>query len=156
MISKANKKLIKFSDRNIQMMNEIATKGGWATATEIVKRGIEELHMKYFRYNKPALDEKLVIKTAQVKARAKVEAQKTKEDMRLEEKIKVCTQTLKGEVQNNMCMFTQYAVLPSGDKKMEVPLTQVDPVLAENSLFLPSKEAVLKARHALKKVFKSK
>jgi hypothetical protein len=162
MISKTTKKLISFSDRNIEMLEAIAAQSGWQTPTEIVKRGIEELYFKYFpayrtgQGNQTATTEEGIIKSAVIKAKAKVAAKNAEKDEKAAKKYEMCEQMLGGEVIENVngykfCKFTQYSF--TGDHELEIPIMQVDPIVAETSLFLPSKESVFRERPEVKKKF---
>lgn len=130
--------------------------------TEVFRLAINELYNNTFDYKyKPnpllpttATTEETAIKNATIKAKAKHVAKKTAEDLRLESKVNMCNTLLGGEVVENpdgskVCVFTQYTL--SGDNSLRVPLAQVDPIIAETSLFMPSKAAIFKNRPEVKK-----
>lgn len=156
MINKKLRKVITFSKVNIDMMEALALKTGWVTPSEIVRRALEELHGKYF---KPYVvggitpsTEGDAVRSAELRAKSKHIESKRLEELQNEKKALICTDLLKGEVVDGMCVFTQYTL--KGDNRMTLPLSQVDPIIAETSLFMPSKEAVLNKRPDLQEKFK--
>ena len=160
MINETPKKLITFNSRNIEMMNAISAEIGLETAGEICRRGIEELYNKYFKPystgSKAVLTPEAQFQSAQIKAKAKHIEKKTQEELKYEKKIKMCQRSLGGEVEENpdgsrVCVFTQYTL--SGDNKLTIPLAQVDPIVAETSLFMPSKASIFKNRPEIEKLF---
>jgi len=162
MINKTPKKLITFSDRNIEMMEAIAEQTGWKNASEIVRRGVEELYFKFFPAyrtgisTKGAPSEEAAIKNAEIKAKAKVAGKKVEAEEKFAKKIDMCENMLGGEVIENaggfkFCKFKQYSF--TSDSDLEIPIAQVDPIVAETSLFVPSREAIFKHRPEVKKLF---
>ncbi len=160
MINKTLKKLITFTPRHIEMMEAIAAQSGWDQPTEIVKRGLEELYIKYFpayKTNKPTGDtEEAIIKTAVIRAKAKAAAIKTEEDLYEQEKVTMCEELFNGVAEERsdgvkICRFTQYTL--RGDTEINMPLSQVGPTTANNMLFIPSKEAIFRNRKEVEKLF---
>lgn len=162
---RSNKKLITFSDRNLDMMDALMKETGWNTPTQLVRRGIEELYKQTFKYGKNPLDEaqtsdpkEVMVKKAVAKAEAKKVLKDQEELLKLEPKMNICTNLLGGEVETDengykYCVFTMFAPKEENDARQKLPIRQVDALLAETSLFTPSKEVVFKLRPDIKKKF---
>lgn len=162
MINRTNKKLISFSNRNLDMMDALMEETGWDTPTQIVKRGIEELYRQTFKYGKDPIGstevntEENLIKKAIVKVKAKKLIKEAEDNAKLQPKIDFCLNNLLGQVETNeggykFCRFTTYTL--KDDQSQLLSIKQMDPILLETSLFSPSKEAVFKHRPAIKKLF---
>jgi len=166
MINKTNKKLITFTDRHIEMMEEISLKNGLEKPSAIVARGIEELHSKYYKPYATAgsmgnsqASEDAQIKGAQIKAKAKEAEKDAREDLKNKRKYMICTNILGGEIGEDnkgdkICTYVQYSL--TGDNIMSLPIGQMDPVLAETSLFMPSQNSVFNNRPDVEKMWKKR
>lgn len=163
MEKRTNKKLISFSDRNLDMIDAISKETGWDTPTQVVKRGIEELYKQTFKYGKDPLSiaqdgdsVETIGKKAERKAEGKRLIKEAEEKAKLAPKIQMCENLLNGEITTNengfkFCKFTQYTM--TDDKECIVPILQVAPIIAETSLFMPDRETVFKRRPEVKKLF---
>lgn len=157
-----NTKLINFSDTHLNMVEELKKRTGIKSLTAIVINGLVAYHKSYFpayASNSSPLSEEDVVKQAVVKAKAKKALADAEELERLRPKINICENLLHGEVKTDekgfrYCHFTQFRKTQSEDKPQMIPLRQVDPILAETMLFMPSKESVLKSRADLRKKLK--
>ncbi len=163
MINDTPKKLITFNPRNIEMMKAIESEIGLTTAGEICRRAIEELYGKYFKAyattsrGNPTNNEESAMLAAKIRAKTKVVEKQTEEELRNQKKVTMCERMLGGYVHENAngsksCKFTQYTL--QGDSELTVPLNQVDPIIAETSLFMPSRVSVFKNRPEVENIFK--
>lgn len=159
------RKLITLSERNLDMIEAIAKETGWDTSTLVIRRGIEELYKQTFKYGKDPLNNasendtpEVIAKKAKNRAEIK-QAQKEAEELaKLKPKIDMCINLLGGEIETNekgfkYCRFTQYGTEESKDSSLSIPIKQVDPIIAETSLFMPSKEVVFAKRVDIKSKF---
>lgn len=162
-----NKKLITFSDRSLEMIEALKKETGFSATTQIVVRGIEELYSSTFKYGRSPLSdsgpndsEEALVNKAMVKAKAKKALADAQEKIKLAPKVNICENILGGEVKKDelgysYCHFKTFHTDESKDAEQVIPLRQCDPVLAETSLFTPSREAVFKARKDIKKLFET-
>lgn len=164
---KTNKKLIDFSDRQLEMIDLISEHTGFTKTADIVRIGIQELYDKYYKSYKTGQSsrtlgnqsEETLVKNAMIKSKAKILTEQAEEEMRLQPKIDICKNVLHGEIETNsngtkICRFKQYnAFFPEKDNEQVVPLSQVGAYLAETSLFIPAKEVVFKNRKDIKDKF---
>lgn len=159
---RTNKKLITFSDRNLDMMEAIMAQTGWSTPTEIVKRGLEELYKSTFKYGADPLNSIGGIGTdiesqAKRKVLSKEAQKKAAQDLKDAPKIAMCLDVLGGEIvtQENgskICKWENYSTFGKPEPQ-SIPIHQVGEYLL-NSLFIPDRESVLKAHPELKTKFK--
>lgn len=162
---KNNKKLITFSDRSLEMAEAIGSQIGINKLTQIVARGIEELYKQTFKYGKDPFNEggandseEVLIKKAVRKVKASQTIKEEQDKARLEPKINTCLNILGGEIETNenghkFCRYTSYTL--KDEQSQLIPINQVDPVLAETSLFIPSREAIFNNRPEVAKRFSS-
>lgn len=103
----------------------------------------------------PKADEENAIAVAQIKAKAKIAAKEVEAQAKWAPKIEMCENMLHGTVEESngskFCHFNMHT--PTGSLKQMIPLAQVDPVVAETSLFSPDKETVLASREDLRAEF---
>jgi len=156
-------KLIKFSPRSLDMVEAIMDHTGFNTVTSVVTRAIEQLYKDTFKYGADPLtkaaindDDSTINKKAEVKAKSKIAVKDAELAAKQAPKIEMCLNLLGGEVETNengfkFCRFTQYTL--NGDTEGLIPLMQVDPIIAETSLFTPSREAVFRNRPDVKEKF---
>lgn len=161
---KTYKKVIIFTEGQLKMVDELKEKTGFATLAEIIRNGLAAYHKTYYpAYSTSSkgseVSEETAIRHAEIKARAKIAAEKATEDKRNEKKIHVCENILGGHIEetsngDKMCSFMSYGITPAGDHENIYPISQIDPVLAETSLFLPSKTSVWKHRPEVRQAFR--
>lgn len=166
MINKTLRKVIVLSPRHIEMMEILSSQIGLDKSTDLMKRGLEELFRSYnpsYKIgnglrNAVKTEEQLIVE-ATAKSKAKIIGEKAEEEARLQPKIDICLNMLKGEIETSSngsrtCKFKQYnAFDESKDADQIVPLNQVGAYLADTSLFIPSKEVVFKNRKDIKSKF---
>jgi len=164
---RTNKKIITLSDRQLDMIDLISEHTGIEKTTDVIRIGIQELYDKYYKSYKTGQStrnignqsEEDLIKQAMAKGKAKILTEKAEEELRLQPKIDICLNMLKGEIETSpsgsrTCKFKQYnAFDESKDADQIVPLNQVGAYLAETSLFIPAKEVVFKNRKDIKSKF---
>lgn len=164
MINKTNRtKPINFSPRSLDMIEEIMKQTGFSSIAAVVTRSIEELYKNTFKYGADPLtktglndNDDVITKKAEAKAKEKIATKQAEQDVKFAPKIDMCINLLGGEVEENenghkFCRFTQYNL--AGDNESLIPLMQVDPIIAETSLFMPSKEAIFRNRTDVKEKF---
>lgn len=156
-------KLINFSNRSLDMIEAIMNQTGFNTVTAVVTRGIEQLYKDTFKYGADPLtkaqlndDDTTLIKKAEIKAKSKIAEKDAELTAKQAPKIDMCVNLLGGAVEENenghkFCRFIQYNL--NGDSESLLPLMQVDPIVAETSLFMPSKEAIFRNREDVKEKF---
>lgn len=158
---RTNKKLISFSDRNLDMMEALMKETGWNTPTQIVRRGIEELYKNTFKYGKDPIlgsgniEVNTIEKIAERKVKLKVAQEKVAQDLKDKPKIDRCLNILKGEIITNpdgskICKWQTHDAHKSHDQS--ISLSQCGEYLVDN-LFMPDRETVLKARPELRSKF---
>lgn len=158
-MSKSKTKSIVFSDKQIEMVDQLKDKFGVDSFGAAVKSCISFTHMKRFpdhlvgrigttdkRSPEDIAKQKMAVKEAEVKAR---------EQIKIDEKRMICEGVLGGEVAtassgNLVCKWEVHNKEVSYPQ--QIPLMQVNTVLAENQ-WIPSKEAVLKTRVDLRKKY---
>lgn len=161
---RTNKKIITLSDRQLDMIDLISEHTGIEKTTDVIRIGIQELYDKYYKSYKTGqstrnISEEDLIKKATAKSKAKIIGEKAEEELRLQPKIDICLNMLKGEIDTSssgtkICRFTQYNGFDATkDAEQVVPLSQVGAYLAETSLFIPAKEVVFKNRKDIKDKF---
>lgn len=159
-----NNKLINFSDIHLQMIEDLKNQTGMKTMTAIVHAALAALHKSYFPAYRanissgPQTEEEAISK-AKIKAKANKALKDEEELLRLQPKIDICVNGLKGSVEVDekgyrYCVFTQFRSNASEDARQKLPLKAVDPIMIENSLFMPSKYRVLRDRPELLKKYK--
>lgn len=166
MINKTLRKVIVLTPRHIEMMEILSSQIGLDKSTDLMKRGLEELFRSYnpsYKIgnglrNAVKTEEQLIVE-ATAKSKAKIIGEKAEEELRLQPKIDICLNMLKGEIETSssgtkICRFTQYNGFDAKkDAEQVVPLSQVGAYLAETSLFIPAKEVVFKNRKDIKDKF---
>lgn len=162
-----NNKLINFSDTHLRMVEELKERTGLKSLTAIIQNSLILYHKSYFpayankenSSNVPLTDTD-IIRNAEQKAKVKLAQKEAEELAKLKPKIDMCKNLLGGEIETNekgfkYCRFTQYGTEESKDSSMLIPIKQVDPIIAETSLFMPSKEVVFAKRVDIKRLFSS-
>lgn len=162
--NKLRKKTISLTPRHWEMIEMIQKQIGSPTSTAVIYRGIEELYMSLFPAYKyggnngmkmPKVDEENAIAIAEIKAKSKIAGKKIEEDAKWKPKIEMCENMLHGSVEtegnHRFCVFRMHTEQDSVIQR--IPLAQVDPIVAETSLFSPDKETVLASRQDLKAEF---
>lgn len=144
-ISDAPKKLLFFNPIQIQMMRDISERTGLMTSGEVLKRGLEMLHNKYYPIYK-AINTR-ADEPEEVKIEKKIKQKQITKNINLAHKKSLCDELFGGEVvevspEVFVCRFTQFTL--EGENEIDLPLSQVDPVVAGNMKYLPSKKAILK------------
>jgi len=139
-------KTILFSTRQIEMVELMKEKTGITNFVAIVHFAIHEVFSKMF----PAYASNPFIKTPnniETVAKMKVDKKKLelkyKEELKIKEKINMCTNMLYGEIiDDKFCRFNTYYV--NGKiAEQQVPILQVNPIMIETSLFIPNRDVVL-------------
>jgi hypothetical protein len=154
---KTHKKVILFTSVQLQMVEDLKTKTGFGSLAEIIRNGLAMYHKSYFpSYKAVEISEDTALRHAEIKAKARVVTNKTKEALKYEKKIDICKNLLGGEVVENadgskVCKFTQYSLVD--DTEQMLPLPQVDKIIADTSLFMPTKESIFKNRPEVRKLF---
>ncbi len=159
--SKLRKKTISLNDRQWEMIELIQKQIGSPTSSAVIYRGIEELYGKLFPSYKfggaqpTKTDEQTAIAIATNKQKGKEAAKKVAEDAKWAPKIDMCENMLHGTVEargsGRVCVFKMHT--PMDSVEQIIPLIQVDPIVAETSLFSPDKETVLASREDLRAQF---
>lgn len=162
---KLTRKTFLCTDKILEMMGAIQKEIGAKTETAVFEASIVALYKSLSKYGKDLLtddksddSEETLIKKAKIKIKTQELIKDEEENARLQPKIKICTSILGGEIEENenrhkFCRYTSYTL--KEDQSQLIPLRQVDAVLAETSLFIPSREAVFKNRPEVAKKFKS-
>lgn len=159
---KSFKKMIVLNDRQREMLTLIRKQTGAQSDSAVIYRGIEELYGKMFPAYKfggaqpTKTDEETMVTLAKNKAKGKIETKKIMEEAKWAPKIEMCVSLLHGTVEESgsgarVCRFKMH--MPTSSVEQVIPLMQVDPIVAETSLFSPDKETVLASREDLRKEF---
>lgn len=157
--------MIVLNDRQREMIGMIRKQMGAQSDSAVIYRGIEELYRSLFPsykfgsstgFNPSKTDEENAIAGAQIKAKGKIAQKKIIEDAKWAPKIEMCENLLHGTVEQNaggakFCVFKMHT--ETGSVEQQIPLAQVDPIVAETSLFSPDKETVLASREDLRAEF---
>jgi len=146
---------IAFSDRQMEMINEIKNKMGTRSISEVLRQSVFDFHRSLFPAYKNSSSEtpEIMEKKAKNKILMKDLEEKAREEMRLQPLIFSCVNDFKGKVEGDVCKFTAYGVDEKYDTEEEISLESCSKEVAEARVFLPSKEAVLGKRSDLKKIF---
>lgn len=158
---KLRKKTISLTERHSEMIDLIQKQIGLSTSSAVLYRGLEELYGKLFPSYKyggtspTKTDENTHIAVAINKQKGKEAAKKVQEEAKWAPKIDMCVNMLHGSVEQRgsgrVCVFKMHT--PMDSVEQVIPLIQVDPIVAETSLFSPDKETVLASREDLRKQF---
>lgn len=153
-----------FTKRQMSMIEQIAPEIGVSTVTAVLERGMELLYAKTFpaystRQAGGKQKEKTTLKPEQIavnKVEAKALEKKAEQERKEKEKSTICIRELYGRVEddgngNKYCIFPTHTT--ENTSEMKIPLLQSSPIIAKTSIWMPSKEAVLKARPDLKKTY---
>lgn len=152
------------TDKQIEIIKALREKYGLKTDTGVFDMALQALQDKASKYGEDLLGIKVddspesFAKKAKAKADAKIALKKAEEDAKLQPKIDMCVNLLKGEVETNEagfkhCRFTSYGRTKADDRSQLIPIKQVDPILLDTMIFNPTKEAVLSHRPDIKKLF---
>lgn len=150
-------RLIAFTPALEEMIEMIQRQKGFLNFQDVVRAGVINLYDDTFpAYKNVTLrgadSEEDVVKRATLKARTKQIMEEKEEELKNEAKHNICKRVLNGEIINGeTCRYTQYTI--KDDNIIEIPLSQVNEAIAENTMFIPSREAVFKARKSVKKMF---
>lgn len=156
---KSFKKMIVLNDRQREMLAMVRKQTGAPSDSAVIYRGLEELYGKLFPAYKfgggTTGDKDTAVSIGRMKAETKIESKKVMEEAKWAPKIEMCENMLHGEVQQRgsgrVCVFKMHT--PSESIEQTIPLIQVDPIVAETSLFSPDKDTVLASREDLRKQF---
>lgn len=163
-------KNIKFTERHLQMAQDIAEKEGWTDFTAVIHACLAFKHSKTmppdYILNRSSARHTVsgakgaptAADVAIAKVRLKSEIVKAEHEAKENVKTKICTEVFKGKVfldasGAKVCKFVTRYANELNDKEQQIPLLQCDPSIAKNNLFVPTKEAVLKVRPELKKIY---
>jgi hypothetical protein len=137
------------------------------TLTEVFRMAINLLYKEgvgIYKNNKIGVgignNEEYAIKNAQLKVKTKMAMEKAEQDERNTKKVSMCEDIFNGEVMEKadgsmVCVYTSYNAWDEKlDEVLELPLAQLDTQLADNTVLVPSKDAVFKNRSEIKKKFK--
>jgi len=160
---KTTKKVIIFTDRQLQMIELLKGKTGFKTMAEIIRNALNnDFNSNFPAYKISSGSAPLIIGEDMIKSKAKFKFEMEEEKKKLEidakftKKEQICTELLFGEVEegstvgSKVCRWNTY--YSNGKvESQKLPLMQVGEYLLDNNLFIPTKEAVLKAQPKLKK-----
>lgn len=153
------------TDKQIEIIKALREKYGVKTDTGVFDMALQALYEKSSKYGEDLLTNptdtdspEAFAKKAKAKADAKIALKKAEEDAKIQPKIDMCLNTLKGEIETNennfkFCRFTSFGRSPAEDKSQLIPIKQVDPILLDTMVFNPTREAVFKNRSDIKKLF---
>lgn len=147
------KKLIDFTDRHIEMVELLQKEQGFKSFTGSLFNCITVAFEKKFPAYRSGLalksgfsDEETINRKAKMKVDLKKAEQEQKDKEKYTRKASICTNILFGTVDDGeygkVCRFNTYYANGEISEQI-IPLTQCDPVLADNNLFIPNKESVL-------------
>lgn len=144
---KSKNRGIAFSDKQEEMIKEINEHLGLKSFSSIIHYAIAELHRTLCFI--PAYKQKT--KTPEEKIKDRIDMKKLEEEAKLQERIDCCVNDFFGEAINGVCYYTSFGMTEEEDKKEELDLVSCYPEIAETTIFIPTKEAVLNARPKLAK-----
>jgi len=148
-------KSFRFTEQMVEKLNDIIKHEGWQSDISAIISCINLKHSKLFP-NYAIIRGKSVDETpereAERKTDVKMHEQKIKENKKLKEKQFICTEILKGYLEDdgNICVFETHNTKESFIQKM--PIMQADESIL-NTLFTPTKEIVLEARPELAEIY---
>jgi hypothetical protein len=150
---------IQFTEKLDEMVAEIMAENGYPTFTAVVHQAIVFLYQKTiappnYVVGKTANDPEIAKKRARIKVEAKLEAEKAKTEQKVNEKVALCENLYKGEVQGDICVFKSYGLNEKEDTIGEIPLETISNDIFENNVFFPSKDIVFKKRPDVAKIWK--
>lgn len=146
---------IAFSPREEDMINDLKDHLGLKNPSAIVHYAIVELYRSVFpayKTNPLSLDPDNLQRKAKAKVALKALETQAEAEMKLQPRIDCCVNDFKGKVKDGICYFTAYSTNKKLDTLEEIDLNSCYPEIAESRVYLPSKEAVLKARPDLFKL----
>lgn len=164
-ISNLTRKTFLCTEKQIEIIKVLKDKFGIKTETGVFDMAIQALYEKTFKYGEDPLTNSTnsdspesILKKAKAKAQAKVALKQAEEQAKIQPKIDMCLNLLGGEIETNengfqFCRFTTFGTSPEKDKSQMIPIKQVDPIIAETSLFFPDREIVYKHRPEVKELF---
>lgn len=158
---------LNLTERQYSMAQQIAQELGLSSFTAVMERGLDMIYNKTFpayipRQSGAKTKENTQLTPEQVaenKVEAKELAKRAEQARKEKEKSTICIREMFGRVEddgngNRYCVFPTHTTESSSDLK--VPLMQASPIIAQTSIWMPSKEVVLKARPELKKLYGAK
>ena len=144
---------IAFSERQEEMINNITNEIGLKNPSAVVHYAIAELHRTLFPAYKTSGSAVNTIDSKEKKIKSRLEdkeiEKKIIEDRKMEVKRNICINNFKGNIVGDQCHYTSYGTEEKFDIKEVLELYECDEDIAENVLFVPTKNAVLKARPQL-------
>lgn len=165
--AKAIRRTILLTERKDDMVEQIARELGIFTFTAVIENAIDLYHKKTFpsyvvRQSGEGQKETTNLTPSEIaanKVESKELVKKAEQNRKDSEKSLICTRELFGKViddgnGNKYCVFPTHT--PNASGELKVPLMQASPIIAKTSIFMPSKEVVLKARPDLKKIYGKK
>lgn len=152
---------IQFTEKLDEMVNEIMVENGYPTFTAVVHQAIVFLYQKTiappnYVVGKTASDPEIAKKRAKAKIEAKIETEKYKTEQKMNERVAMCENLYKGEVQGNLCVFKSYALEEEDDTTGRIPLDVLNEDIFENNVFFPDQEKVFARRPNVAKIWKQK
>jgi hypothetical protein len=153
-------KHIQFTEKLIDLVEETMEKKGYPTFSSVVHQAIIFFYDK--NVNPPYLsgasetNPEIAKKKARAKVEAKIEAEKIKTEGKINEKIALCENLFKGEVQDGVCVFKSYGLEEEDDTIGRIQLDVLHEDYFENNVFFPDQEKVFARRPNVAKIWKQK
>jgi len=159
MQEKKPKKVLKnmlFSPRQLEMMADIAEETGLDNFSGNVHFCISQQWKRMFpAYVRNINDPDTIQKKALAKAKSKEAVEKMQEDDKRNKKVSYCEQIMRGKVDGDVCIYTQYGLKASDDSEETCPLSHLDNIVTENDCFYYGKEATLANRKDVAKIYEN-
>jgi len=148
-----------WTDRQVEMVKMLQAEHGINSFSTIIDMAVTDMFSKTFpAYRASSVSGRGVANSDTVEGKAKMKimtknAEKDfEEKARWEEKTRICEKDLYGEVgdgdHGKVCRFNTYYA-DGKVSKQQVPLQQAHAILADTSLFIPSRAVVLSSRPEL-------
>lgn len=157
-MEKENKKKphqLLLTERQLEMVEKLKKETGMTSTSYIFFQALDSLHKAYFpayRQGGSSFQSGSLEDRARAKIDMKAMTEKVKQDNFIKEKTDICINQFHGRVEDGICFYTSYGFTPSDDMELNAELEECTEMLAENTLFIPTKEAVLKHRPELKNI----
>lgn len=161
---KTKSKVILLNERQQEMLQMLQYETGMSNTSAVIYMCIDEVYSRRFPAYKvnnlksTAGGTEMLELKAKNKMRSKAIEIEEKENIRKEKKRQICTTYLfgetRGEGDDEVCAFNTYFADGHAEEQV-IPIMQCDVSLADNNLFIPSKEIVLERNPKLAKKFKN-
>lgn len=159
---KLTRKTFLADDTLLEKMELLRKHNSLLTLTEVFRLSVNTLYNSTIGNYKFKADpnlstnvtvEEVAIKGARLKQKVKQITEEEEQKLRIEKKINMCKDLFNGEMSedNKYCVFTSYGL--KDDTEIKLPVNQIDPIVAQNSLFVPSMESIFKNRKDVRKIF---